>query len=501
MGSASSAVKFVIHLSSARLRAVVTAFLLVLAQVTHSDNNEISGPDSPLRYDNFNLVWSDEFSGTRLDEQHWSHNIGTGSGGWGNNELQYYLSNNASVADGFLTITAKRESYGGRNYTSSRIKTEGLVAFNYGRVDIRAKLPRGQGIWPALWALGNNFSEVGWPYSGEIDIMEMIGGSGREDTVHGTVHWNIGGLSSPYAHTYSGGLFTAEDFSAGFNVFSVVRTADQIEWRVNDVPYYQFSIDDSASLAPFRKPFFLIFNVAVGGNWPGYPDDTTTFPQQMVVDYVRIFEPTGPLESIDSDNTSSGSPCDPADFGCASSGADTYTEDTSETVSSFGVTLEEPAVGLVHMGVGNLRGWAVSSAGIRRVEAFLDGEFLGEIPYGGARSDVGLAFPDLDDSDQSGFSMAFNYSGLTVGTHTIEVVAHSLDNKTASDSAQFETVRFDKEFIGAGEAISLNAAASLLTNDQIRVENISIAGRYYNLLLRWRTAEQGFEIVEIEALD
>ena len=170
-------------------------------------------------------------------------------------------------------------------------------------------------------------------------------------------------------------------------------------------------------------------------------------------------------------------------------------------VSDLKVTLEEPIVGLVHMGVGNLRGWAVSSAGIRKVEAFLDGESLGEIPYGGVRSDVGLAFPDIDGSDQSGFGMSFNYSGLSAGTHTIEVVAHSIDNETASDSAQFEAVRFDKEFIGAGETIDLNAAASVLTNDQIRVENISIAGKSYNLLLRWRTAEQGFEIVEIEALD
>jgi hypothetical protein len=195
-----------------------------------------------------------------------------------------------------------------------------------------------------------------------------------------------------------------------------------------------------------------------------------------------------------------GTACDPeVDWGCFTSGDDTG--GTSGTVSSLGVTLEEPAVGLVHMGVGNLRGWAVSSAGIRKVEAFLDGEFLGEIPYGGARTDVGLAFPDIDGSDQSGFGMSFNYSGLSAGIHTIEVVAHSIDNKTASDSAQFETVRFDREFIGAGEVINLNAAASVLTNDQIRVENISIAGEYYNLLLRWRTAEQGFEIVEIEALD
>ena len=208
------------------------------------------------------------------------------------------------------------------------------------------------------------------------------------------------------------------------------------------MPYYQFTIDDSASLAAFRKPFFLIFNVAVGGNWPGYPDDATSFPQQMVVDYVRIFEPTG----------------------------------SSELDSSLRLNLEEPAVDLVHMGVGNLRGWAISSAGIRKVEAFLDGELLGEIPYGGVRRDVGRVFPDIDGSDKSGFSMSFNYGGLSAGTHTIDVVAHSIDNQTASASAQFETVRFDKEFIGAGEVINLNAATSVLTSDQIQVENVSIAG-------------------------
>ena len=169
--------------------------------------------------------------------------------------------------------------------------------------------------------------------------------------------------------------------------------------------------------------------------------------------------------------------------------------------STLRVTLEEPAVGLVHMGVGNLRGWAVSSVGIRKVEAFLDGKFLAKIPYGGARGDVGAAFPDIDDAGLSGFGMSLNYSGLSAGTHTLEVVAHGIDNKTTSTSAQFQTVRFDREFIGAGEVIDLNAAASVLSNDQIQIENISIAGKSYNLLLRWRTAEQGFEIVEIQALD
>ena len=179
----------------------------------------------------------------------------------------------------------------------------------------------------------------------------------------------------------------------------------------------------------------------------------------------------------------------------------TVIEDTPDQQSTLVVTLEEPAVGLVHMGVGNLRGWAVSSVGIRKVEAFLDGKFLAEIPYGGARGDVGAAFPDIDDAGLSGFGMSLNYSGLSGGTHTLEVVAHGIDNKTTSTTAQFETVRLDREFIGAGEIIDLNAAASVLSNDQIQIENISIAGKSYNLLLRWRTAEQGFEIVEIQALD
>ena len=204
---------------------------------------------------------------------------------------------------------------------------------------------------------------------------------------------------------------------------------------------------------------------------------------------IRLF----PLEDKQGNSTSFG----PSGFDSTF----TVIEDTPDQQSTLVVTLEEPAVGLVHMGVGNLRGWAISSAGIRKVEAFLDGKFLAEIPYGGARGDVGAAFPDIDDAGLSGFGMSLNYSGLSAGTHTLEVVAHGIDNKTTSASAQFETVRLDREFIGAGEVIDLNSAASVLSNDQIKIENISIAGKSYNLLLRWRTAEQGFEIVEIQALD
>lgn len=252
----------------------------------------LSGGDnvSPMSYPGMTMIWSDEFDGPALDRATWQFDIG--GGGWGNEESQYYREGNASVAAGHLVITAKEEAYGGRAYTSSRIKTQGLKTFKYGRVDIRAALPRGQGIWPALWALGSNFTEVGWPYCGEIDIMEMIGGGGRESTVHGTVHWNVGGLSAPYSHTYIGGStqMQGDDFGAGFNVFSIVRTEQSIKWLVNDNLFYTFSLDSSASLAPFKEPFFLIFNVAVGGIWPGYPDASTNFPQRLVVDYVRVFE-------------------------------------------------------------------------------------------------------------------------------------------------------------------------------------------------------------------
>ena len=176
-------------------------------------------------------------------------------------------------------------------------------------------------------------------------------------------------------------------------------------------------------------------------------------------------------------------------------------ENTPAPETVLQVILEEPAAGLVHMGVGNLRGWAVSSVGIRKVEAYLDGEFLAEIPYGGTRGDVGAVFPDISGSRLSGFSMSLNYSGLSAGSHTLEIIAESIDNKTMSSSVEFQTIRFDSEFIGPGEVIDLNAAASVLSGDEMRVENISIAGKSYNLLLRWRTAEQGFEIVELVPLD
>ena len=243
------------------------------------------GYTTPLSYPNYSLVWQDEFNGTSLSSD-WIYEIGTGSWGWGNNELQYYRQDNTSVENGYLIITAKQQNFGGSNYTSSRLKTQGLNFFKYGRIDIRAKLPYGKGIWPALWMLGESFSSVGWPSCGEIDIMELIGGNGYNDrTVHGTVHWNENG------HAMYGGSnsLPSGKFHDEFHVFSIIWDQNTIRWLRDDIQYHTINITGN-NLSAFHENFFFIFNVAVGGNWPGSPDNTTVFPQMMVVDYVRVFQ-------------------------------------------------------------------------------------------------------------------------------------------------------------------------------------------------------------------
>jgi beta-glucanase (GH16 family) len=243
-----------------------------------------AGATSPLAYEGLDLVWQDEFEGTSVNASNWTFE--TGGHGWGNNELQYYRPENTKIQDGYLVITAKKESFMERDYTSSRMITKGKKEFQYGRVDIRASLPKGQGIWPALWMLGANIDAVPWPGCGEIDIMEMIGGSGRENTVHGTVHWQNAGQ-----YAMSGKPFTlgAGNFTTKFYVFSIVWNETSIKWYVDNVLFNTIDITP-ADLSEFRQKHFLIFNIAVGGKWPGNPDATTTFPQHMIVDYIRVFQ-------------------------------------------------------------------------------------------------------------------------------------------------------------------------------------------------------------------
>jgi beta-glucanase (GH16 family) len=250
---------------------------------------DTTGYTTPTSYPGYQLLWSDEFSGNALNTQNWTFDIGNNNG-WGNHELEYYTSriNNVFVSSGNLIIEADQESYQGSNYTSARLKTEGIQQFTYGRIDIRAKLPVAHGMWPALWMLGSNISAVPWPGCGETDIMELVGSAPSQVT--GSMHWQQSNASEgTYNNNYD---LSSGDFSQQFHVFSLLWQHDSVQFYVDDNLYVNGSIANVTSgTYPFNLPFFFIFNVAVGGDWPGAPDNTTIFPQRMFVDYVRVFEP------------------------------------------------------------------------------------------------------------------------------------------------------------------------------------------------------------------
>ncbi len=250
-----------------------------------------SGYATPETYDGMDLIWQDEFTGSSLSSTNWNYEIGTGNNGWGNNELQYYTSSNTSVVgDDFLVITALEAETNGSDYSSSRITTQDKFEFKYGRIDIRASLPEGKGLWPALWMLGANFSEIGWPNCGEIDIMES-GKNGNDDKILGTIHWDDAGNYAAYGSEDANNSpsFTDGELADEFHVYSITWDSNSIEWYVDDVQYHSVSTT-SSRMEEFKEEFFFIFNVAVGGNFPGSPDATTTFPQRMIVDYIRVFQ-------------------------------------------------------------------------------------------------------------------------------------------------------------------------------------------------------------------
>jgi beta-glucanase (GH16 family) len=244
---------------------------------------------NPLTYSGYTLVWSDEFSGNSLDLSFWNQETGTGGGGWGNNELETYTNslNNTFVSNGNLIIEARNEKINTSNYTSGRMTTQNKKSFKFGRIDIRAKLPVGKGIWPALWMLGTNIPSAGWPACGEIDIMELIGKT--PSTVYGTLHWsNTDGSHNSKGANYA---LSTGDFSQQFHVYSIIWKQNNIQWYIDDQKYLEVSTADFGTANyPFNADQFFIFNVAVGGNWPGSPDPSTEFPQRMFVDYVRVFQ-------------------------------------------------------------------------------------------------------------------------------------------------------------------------------------------------------------------
>lgn len=244
------------------------------------------------------LAWSDEFNqpdGAAPDPAKWSFDEGVGGNGWGNNELEYYTRRpkNAVVQNGNLVITALREKFSGpsgvtRSFTSARLKTRGHFSQAYGRFEARIKIPAGAGLWPAFWLLGDNIGSVGWPQCGEIDVMENIGP--EPFTVHGSIHGpgfsGANGLNAPFTLPHEWRVADA------YHVFAIEWEPNVIRFYVDGVLYATRTPADLPAKGHwvFDHPFFIILNLAVGGDWPGPPDSTTNFPAAMLVDYVRVYQ-------------------------------------------------------------------------------------------------------------------------------------------------------------------------------------------------------------------
>lgn len=250
-----------------------------------------AGYDAPTSYAGYTLTWSDEFNGTSLDNTIWGHQNGDGCPGlcgWGNNELEYYTDRpeNLFFQNGKLIIEARPESFNGKNYTSSKILTQGKKPIKFGRIDIRAILPKGKGIWPAFWLMPEKSVFGGWPKSGEIDLMEVVGH--EPNKTHGTLHYGPGPGSTQINRNYT---LPSGTFNDAFHVFSLEWKEDQLKWLIDGNVFSTVNKADlGANNYPFNEEFFLIFNLAVGGNWPGNPDVNTYFPQWLIVDYIRVYQ-------------------------------------------------------------------------------------------------------------------------------------------------------------------------------------------------------------------
>ena len=230
----------------------------------------------------YRLVWSDEFEGNSIDGSKWGYDIG--GGGWGNNEYEYYTNRgeNSYVSGGKLHIRAMRESYEGKQYTSARMLTKGKFEFQYGYIEASISLPRGTGIWPAFWMLGNNIDQVSWPACGEIDIIEAIN---TENKIYSTCHWDSNGHAE---YGKSTGTFDITQF----HTYYLYWDREYIRAGVDGNQHYEILIkDNTGNTGAFHRKFFFILNVAVGGNWPGFDIDNNQFPTEMQVDYIRVYQP------------------------------------------------------------------------------------------------------------------------------------------------------------------------------------------------------------------
>jgi beta-glucanase (GH16 family) len=229
------------------------------------------------------LIWEENFNGKALNEKVWNYELGNGCPnicGWGNNERQVYTKNNHKLAGGKMIVTVKKD---GDTYTSTRITTAGTKEFKYGYIETRAKLPVGQGIWPAFWMLGSNIKQVGWPMAGEIDILEYVGKEPNQ--VFTSLH-----TKDSHGNTINTKKTEIKDIEEGFHTYAINWTEEKIEFFVDDKSVYTFApATKTTEVWPYNQPFYFIINVAVGGNFGGPEVDDKIFPQEFVIDYVRVY--------------------------------------------------------------------------------------------------------------------------------------------------------------------------------------------------------------------
>ncbi len=276
------------------MKTFTTLFILLSWSILPlSSYSQYELPPSIFSYEGYQLVWDENFDTNILDLNNWEYQLGDGCPelcGWGNNEGQYYTNNleNIYVEAGFLHIVALKKDFGGKAYTSARIRTKGKRDFKFGRIDVRAKLPKGQGIWPAIWFMPTDNVYGGWPKSGEIDLVEIVGH--EPYVLWGTVHFGPDWPKNKYNNNRY--YLPKGDFSDDFHLFSLIWKENEIIWVLDNQHVYQRITPDALKPEryPFNERFHLILNLAIGGNWPGYPDETTVFPQEMILDYVKAYE-------------------------------------------------------------------------------------------------------------------------------------------------------------------------------------------------------------------
>lgn len=269
---------------------IATILLTTIASCNFNSFSQTNKSTPITPPEGWHLVWSDEFEGDSINPENWGYDLG--AGGWGNGEAEYYTSRseNSRIEDGLLVIEARQEKYEDSYYTSARLKTQDLQEFQYGRIEARIKVPAGKGLWPAFWMLGNDFSRtvgigVPWPNCGEIDIMEYIGK--EPDLIMGTVH------GPGYAGAVGIGKWNRQNYNIAdeFHTYAIEWEEGKISWFYDDVEYFSVvKADVGAREWVFDKPFFIILNMAVGGQLPGPIGLDVKFPVQMYVDYVRVFQ-------------------------------------------------------------------------------------------------------------------------------------------------------------------------------------------------------------------